>query len=75
MSADSIGAGRVVRGQASGDATVATPTRVTRVRAAAAVRGIPLATIITSVAVVVFTFMVGKLLYRLRDVVLLSFVA
>jgi predicted PurR-regulated permease PerM len=74
MSADSIGAGRGVPGQAYGDATAGTPTRVARVRAAAAARGIPLATIITSVAVVVLTFMAGKLLYRLRDVLLLIFV-
>jgi predicted PurR-regulated permease PerM len=74
MSADSVGAGRVP-GQAYSDATAGTPTRVMRVRAAAAARGIPLATIITSVAVVVLTFLAGKLLYRLRDVLLLIFVA
>ena len=53
MSADSIGAGRDVPRQAYGDATAGTPIRLKRVRAAAARRGIPLAMIITTVAVVV----------------------
>jgi predicted PurR-regulated permease PerM len=75
MSADSIGAGRGVPGRGYSDAPAGTPTRVRRVRAAAAARGIPLATIVTSIAVVVLTFLAGKLLYRLRDVLLLIFVA
>ena len=74
MSGDSVGAGQGAPGQVSGDAPAGTPTRVTRVRAAAAARGIPLATIITSVAVVALAYLAGKLLYRLRDVLLLIFV-
>ena len=74
MSGDSGGAGQGAPGQLSGDAPAGTPTRVTRVRAAAAARGIPLATIITSVAVLALAYLAGKLLYRLRDVLLLIFV-
>ena len=74
MSGDSVGAGQGAPGQLPGDAPAGTPTRVTRVRAAAAARGIPLATIITSVAVVALAYLAGKLLYRLRDVLLLIFV-
>jgi predicted PurR-regulated permease PerM len=62
-------------GQASGGAAAAPPGRLTRVRAAAAARGIPLPTIIATVAVVVLTYLAGKLLYRLRDVILLIVVA
>ncbi len=46
-------------------------TRRERLRAAAAARGVPLATILTAVAVVAVTFLAGKLIYRLRDVLLL----
>jgi predicted PurR-regulated permease PerM len=74
MSGDSVGAGQGAPGQVSDDAPAGTATRVTRVRAAAAARGIPLATIITSVAVLVLAYLAGKLLYRLRDVLLLMFV-
>ena len=59
----------------SAGVTTAVPTRRARLRDAAAARGIPLATIITAVAVVALTFLAGKLLYRLRDVVLLMVVA
>jgi predicted PurR-regulated permease PerM len=51
-----------------------TPTRRERIRKAAAARGIPLPAIITAVAVVALTFLAGKLLYRLRDVILLMVV-
>ncbi len=61
--------------QVPADNATATPGRVGRLRAAAAARGIPLAAIITAVAVVALTFLAGKLLYRLRDVVLLIVVA
>jgi predicted PurR-regulated permease PerM len=37
--------------------------------------GIPLPTIIATVAVVVLTYLAGKVLYRLRDVILLMVVA
>src|SRR6266700_6636381 len=50
-------------------------TRRERLRAAAAARGVPLATILTAVAVVALTYLAGKLIYRLRDVILLMMVA
>ena len=49
-------------------------TRRARIQSAAAARGIPLAAIITAVAVVALTFLAGKLLYRLKDVILLMVV-
>jgi len=55
--------------KASAD-TPARPRRA-RVRAAAAARGVPLATILVTVAVVVLTYLAGKLAYRLRDVILM----
>src|SRR6516165_10528058 len=51
--------------------TTVTPTRRARLRKAAAARGIPLAAILTAVGVVALTFLAGKLLYRLKDVILL----
>src|SRR5215470_694988 len=51
--------------------TTTAPTRRARLREAAAARGIPLAAILTAVAVVALTFLAGKLLYRLKDVILL----
>ena len=53
----------------------AVPTRRARLRDAAAARGIPLAAIVAAVAVVAVTYLAGKLLYRLRNVVLLMVVA
>jgi predicted PurR-regulated permease PerM len=50
-------------------------TRRARLWRAAQVRGIPLRTILVTVAVVAVTFGLAKLLYRLRDVVLLIVVA
>jgi predicted PurR-regulated permease PerM len=61
--------------KASTDVTAAVPTRRARIRRAAAARGIPLPAIITAVGVVALTFLAGKLLYRLRDVVLIMVVA
>src|SRR5215472_14729887 len=49
----------------------AAPTRRARILNAATARGIPLAAILTAVGVVALTFLTGKLLYRLRDVILL----
>jgi predicted PurR-regulated permease PerM len=46
-----------------------------RLRAAAAARGVPLATIIATVAIVALTYLAGKLAYRLRDVILMIVVA
>ena len=59
---------------ASAGTTPAAPTRLGRIRKAAASRGIPLAAIVTAVALVALTFLAGKLLYRLRDVILLMVV-
>jgi predicted PurR-regulated permease PerM len=46
-----------------------------RLRDAAARRGVPLATILVTVAVVVTTYLAGKLAYRIRDVLLMIAVA
>src|SRR5215831_14350795 len=77
MSASPAGgtAGAAGPGPTSGGAAAAPPGRLARIQAAAAARGIPLATIIVTVAVVVLTFLAGKILYRLRDVILLIIVA
>jgi len=50
-------------------------TRAARLWAAAESRGIPLRTILTAVAVVTAAYLAGKLIYRLRDVLLLIVVA
>jgi predicted PurR-regulated permease PerM len=75
MSAGSVDAGQGVPGQASADGTAGAQTRRGRLRAAAAARGIPLPTILTTVGVVVLTYLAGKLIYRLRDILLLMVVA
>jgi predicted PurR-regulated permease PerM len=49
--------------------------RRARLRGAAAARGVPLATILATVAVVVLVYLAGKLAYRLRDVILMILVA
>jgi predicted PurR-regulated permease PerM len=54
---------------------VTAEVRLARLWHAADVRRIPLRTIIVTVLVVVVTFLAGKLIYRLRDVVLLIVVA
>ncbi len=46
-----------------------------RLRDAADRRGVPLATILVTVAVVVLTYLAGKLAYRIRDVLLMIAVA
>ena len=69
MSATSVPPGRTA--QAPGDAAAADQIRRARLRAAVTARGIPLATILVTVAVVVLTYLAGKLAYRLRDVILL----
>ena len=58
----------------SADGAAAAPTRRARIRNAATARGIPLAAILTAVGVVALTFLAGKLLYRLKDVILLMVV-
>jgi predicted PurR-regulated permease PerM len=50
-------------------------SRRARLFKAAAARGIPLGTILVTVAVVAGTFLLAKLVYRLRDVILLIVVA
>jgi len=50
-------------------------SRLARLWKAADVRGVPLRTIVATVAVVAATYLAGKLIYRLRDVVLLVVVA
>jgi predicted PurR-regulated permease PerM len=52
-----------------------TPVRHTRMRDAAARRGVPLATILVTVGVVAATYLAGKLAYRIRDVLLMIVVA
>jgi predicted PurR-regulated permease PerM len=49
--------------------------RLSRLWRAADVRGIPLRTIVATVVVVAATYLAGKLIYRLRDVVLLLVMA
>lgn len=61
---------------ASRPVTTARPaSRVEGVRAAAAARGVPLATILTTCGVVVAIYLAGKLAYRMRDVLLMIAVA
>jgi predicted PurR-regulated permease PerM len=50
-------------------------TRRARLSKAAAARGIPLGTILVTVAVIVTTYLLARLVYRLRDVILLIVVA
>jgi predicted PurR-regulated permease PerM len=50
-------------------------TRRARLRKAAESRKVPLPTILVTVAVVAATYLAGKLIYRLRDIVLLLLVA
>jgi predicted PurR-regulated permease PerM len=69
MSATPGGPGRPA--QVPGDVATAAQARRARLRAAAAAHGVPLATILVSVAVVVLTYLAGKLAYRLRDVILM----
>jgi predicted PurR-regulated permease PerM len=61
--------------QMSADAATAAHGRRARLRAAAAARNVPLAAILVTVAVVVLTYLAGKLAYRLRDVILIILVA
>ena len=75
MSGSADSTARGTPAEVSSGVTAAAPTRRARILNAAAARGIPLGAIITAVAVVALTFLAGKLLYRLRDVVLLIVVA
>jgi hypothetical protein len=51
------------------DTATAEPARHGRLRAAAAARGVPLATILVTVAVVALTYLAGKLAYRIRSAI------
>ena len=51
------------------------PSRLARLWKYADVRHVPLRTIVVTVAVVAATYMAGKLIYRLRDIILLIVVA
>jgi predicted PurR-regulated permease PerM len=62
-------------GPAPADAVNHVQVRHRRLRDAAARRDVPLATILVSVAVVVLTYLTGKLAYRIRDVLLMIAVA
>src|SRR5580698_2605647 len=62
-------------GPAPAEAADTVPVRHGRLRDAAARRGIPLGTILVSVAVVALTYLAGKLAYRIRDVLLMITVA
>jgi predicted PurR-regulated permease PerM len=62
-------------GPVPADAANTTRVQHRRLRDAAARRGVPLATILVSVAVVALTYLAGKLAYRIRDVLLMIFVA
>jgi len=73
MSAEPARPGRPA--ELTGDAAPAGPVRHGRLRAAAAARGVPLATILTTVGVVALTYLAGKLAYRMRDVLLIIVVA
>ena len=73
MSAMPAGPGRPA--EPPGDAPPAGQALRGRLRAAAAARGVPLATILVSVAVVALTYLAGKLAYRIRDVILTLVVA
>jgi len=61
--------------QGPDDIATAEHGRRARLRAAATARGVPLAAILVTVAVVVLTYLAGKLAYRLRDVILMIAVA
>jgi predicted PurR-regulated permease PerM len=73
MSVTTAGPGQPA--QVPGEAAAAARIRRERLRAAVTARGIPLATILVSVAVVVLTYLAGKLAYRLRDIILMILAA
>jgi predicted PurR-regulated permease PerM len=73
MSVTTAGPGQPA--QVPSEAATAAQVRRARLRAAVSARGIPLATILISVAVVALTYLAGKLAYRLRDVILMVVVA
>jgi predicted PurR-regulated permease PerM len=66
-----VPAGENRSAQVPGETATAVQTRRARLRAAAAARGVPLPAILVTVAVVVLTYLAGKLAYRLRDIILM----
>jgi predicted PurR-regulated permease PerM len=62
-------------GETAGETSADGRSRRARARTAAAAHGVPLAAIVVSVAVVSATYLAGKLIYRLRDIVLLMVAA
>jgi len=75
MSGSADSTARATPAEVSAGLTGPVSTRRARIRTAATARGIPLAAILTAVGVVALTFLAGKVLYRLKDVVLLIVVA
>src|SRR5689334_18622887 len=73
MSAMPAGPGRST--ETPRDTATSGPARHGRLRAAAAARGVPLAAILVTVAVVALTYLAGKLAYRIRDVLLMLMMA
>src|SRR6266704_2033796 len=73
MSAMPAGPGRST--ETPRDTATAGPARHGRLRATAAARGVPLGTILVTVAGVALTYLAGKLAYRIRDVLLMLIVA
>ncbi len=61
--------------EAPADEAPAPESRLARLLKAADRRRVPLLTIVTTVAIVAATYLAGKLIYRLRDIVLLILVA
>jgi predicted PurR-regulated permease PerM len=59
----------------TGEQPLPPPTRLARLWAAADVRGIPLRAILATVGIVVAAYFAGKLVYRLREVLLLMLVS
>src|SRR5690348_10336786 len=75
MSAMPAGPGRSTETPRDTATSESEPARHGRLRAAAAARGVPLAAILVTVAVVALTYLAGKLAYRIRDVLLMLMVA
>jgi predicted PurR-regulated permease PerM len=68
-------AGADLPAEVPADTATAVHGRRIRLRVAAARRTVPLATIVVTVAVVVLTYLAGKLAYRIRDVILMILAA
>jgi predicted PurR-regulated permease PerM len=60
---------------ATGPETLSGPNRRTRLRLAAAARGVPLPTILATVGIVAGVYLFGLLAFKLRDIVLLIVIA